>query len=495
MTPTDRNPDAGSFGAVLGRSTILYGAGHIAARSTYLILVPVLTRALSPQQLGAVDLLTAANAVALSVVSLEINQGLARYVSAERDPARRRLQASTAVWYGLGAFGLMVLLAFLFADPLAQLILGRPGQAALVTTAALAAGANGMFLIIHGQLRWQLRAGAYASAAVVVAVTTLVATVVLVAVAEAGVQGVFLGQLLGSIVAAVLVLWLIRESIGITFAFDELRRIVGFSAPLVPAATAAFVAVHADRFAISRFLGNADVGLYGVGYRIASIVGLAISGFQLALTPLIYSRYEQASTPSGLARAYLVFVAGAVILWLSVSLFAPEIIEILATPEFARGSVVVPYLAGALIINGMATFAPGLAIAGRTHVLAAISFLTLVVVLLLNVALVPVLGIQGAAMSGVAASCVGLTITISLSQRHYPLPYAWPRVAVLVGVAVGALLVSSSAVVVGPLGVFFRLALVGGVAGLAAALGMLPRPDQLLRSVGISKQSFPNGDA
>jgi O-antigen/teichoic acid export membrane protein len=462
------------LGRLLLRDSALYGAGHFAARSTYLILVPVLTRVLAPPEYGAVDLLTAASAIALSLVSLEVTQGLARYVSAEQDPAERRRLASSALWYGAAAFALLSLLGVVLADPLSTVILGSQGDPAMVGAAALAASANGIFLIVHSQLRWELRAGAYAAVAVIFAFTSLGATIAVVTVARAGVVGVFAGQLIGSALASAVAFRLVRGSFTPEFSSMALRRILRFSVPLVPAAVAAFVAANVDRFVISRMLENAQVGVYGVGYRIASIVGIAVVAFQLALTPLIYARYERASTPRELASVFDSYVVLAVTAWLTVSLFAPELVAFLATSPYSEANSVISFLAGALIVKGMASFAPGLAIAGRTEIVAVISTLTLAAVIALNLILVPVVGIEGAAAASLVSAFIGLAVTVVLGQRYYPVPYRWMPVTLLSLLAIGAVFLSSALALDGIPGVAVRLGLVVGIAGAARVLGLMP---------------------
>jgi O-antigen/teichoic acid export membrane protein len=429
------------LGKSLIRDAALYGTGHVVARSTYLILIPVLTRALRPEELGAVELLMAGSILATSAVSLEINQGLARFVPAGSTLERRAL-ASTALWFAAGAFAALTAAALLGAELIAALVLGSAEYSTAVRVAAMYTLVNGLFLVVHGQLRWELRAGSYAAVAVIAALASTVGVVVLVGILQGGVASLFVGYATGSLIALTIGAYLARESLRGPFSVERLRQLLSYSAPLAPAAGAAFLAAYADRFVIGAFLGNTQVGVYSVGYRLASIMSLATMAIQLALPPLIYARYEIGSTPKDLAGVFKTAVGMAALLWLALSLFASELVAILATSEYEHAASVVPYISAALLLNGLIAFAPGLNIAGRTKLVAGVSIISASLGVGLNVALVPSLGVLGSAIASVLAAATAFTFMMAMSQRHYPVPIQWTSISVLASVAVGAYILS-----------------------------------------------------
>ena len=94
------------------------------------------------------------------------------------------------------------------------------------------------------------------------------------------------------------------------FNGERLKEMLLFSAPLVPSGIAVFVSHYIDRLMINRFLSLGDLGVYGIGFRLSSIVGLVMVGFQSALTPLIYTNYHLSDTPKqieAIFRAFLFF--------------------------------------------------------------------------------------------------------------------------------------------------------------------------------------------
>jgi O-antigen/teichoic acid export membrane protein len=212
-----------------------------------------------------------------------------------------------------------------------------------------------------------------------------------------------------------------------------------FSIPLVPSGIGVLVTLYIDRVAIRTLMTIADVGLFGIGYRIASITGLLMVGFQVALTPLIYANYRDPRMPDELATIFRAFVGFAVLIVLGLALFAREILVIVATPTFYPAAAVVPLLAPALLLSSMYVFAPGLAIAKRTGPIAAIHITSALLNTALNLTLIPLLGITGAALATLLSAVFAFGAYMVLSQRHYPVAHDWTRLALAATVGAGCL--------------------------------------------------------
>jgi O-antigen/teichoic acid export membrane protein len=195
-----------------------------------------------------------------------------------------------------------------------------------------------------------------------------------------------------------------------------------------------FVLASVDRVIVNNNLGLSDVGVYGVGFRVASIVGVVMLAFQASLAPLIYANHEDADAPRQISQLFRAFVLAAGAASIGLALFAPEVVVLVASPEFADASQVVPLLATATIIGGMYVFTPGLAIARRTGIMAAVSIGAAVAATAAGIVLVPTLGLMGgsvAALVGALSLFLGNAI---LGAREYPIPFSWLRIALVGGI-------------------------------------------------------------
>ncbi len=410
------------------RDALVYGAATVLTRATSLIVVPIYTRFLSPADYGVIDLLTIAGNLILLTVALEISQAVARFLPESHD-ADKVAVASTALVFAVGAYTLFGIVGLLAAPEINLLFLDGAASELTVRLAVVGTCLNGIFQLTSGVLRFQLRASQFAIASLSSSLIAIVVGVVLVAVADAGVDGFFVGQILGGSVGVAMTLTFSRNLYRPTFHAARLRSMLRFSTPLVPSSIGVFVFLFVDRLAISQLMSIADVGVFGVGYRLASAVTLLSFGAQMAVTPLVYARHAEADTPIALERIFRYYVGGAAMLGLGLSLFAPEILRLLTTPSYYGAAAVVPLLVAALILANLYVFMPGLGIAKRTSVFAIINLSGGLLNVALNLLLIPLMGIGGAAFATLISAGGIFSAYAVASQKLYPVPHRWLRLA------------------------------------------------------------------
>ena len=470
----------------------MYAVAALLSQGIGLLLFPFLAHHFSPGQYGVIDILTLVAIIANLTVALEVNQGLGRHF-VDASETERVDYASTALLFTVGAYTVFAVIALALATPLTHVLLER-GVDPWITRVAIAwIWVGGIVYLAQDQLRWRARPRAYALVAVTTATVTAAATVVLVFGLGVGVIGVLISQLLAALVAALVVFGLSRHAYALRFDRRKLDAMLVFSLPLVPASIGVFLNGFADRIVLQHSRSLADVGVYGVAFRIATVVTLLLAGFQGATTPLILARHREPTTPAEIARIFRLFCAAALSVFLVVSLFADTEVRALASASYARADVLVPYLFMSALLFGVYIFAPGLTIANRTRLFALISVSAGLSNLVLALLLVPPFGILGAGVATAASSAWFFVLLMAYSQRHYPVAHDWPRLACALAVAIGLLVLGRAVIPTGNAHAFALLPLlekavlscVGGVAiitllvrrtELALVVGRLPRP-------------------
>lgn len=462
------------------RDSLVYGLASVFSKGLAIFLLPLYTRVLSPGEYGAYDLLITLGALTNLVVALEISQGLARYWADVSAPSVRVRLASTSLWFSVLMYGLFLAAGLLAAPQLNELILGDVRYLDAFRLGVGFIAVNGIYYLLLNQFRWELRSKAYALASVAYALFTLLFALVFCLWFSLGLVGVMLAQLVAALVAGLLCLWLLRNSFSWQFDLGQLRAMLQFSAPLVPAGLAVFISLYVNRFALNHFGSLQDVGHFGIGSRIAGLAALLILGIQAALTPLVYQHYREPQTPGQIAQLFSWFMAVALPGCLFLALFARELLMLFATPEFMAGAALVGVLAPSLLLSQMYIFAPGIAIAKKTHWQLWVTLLSAATSVAGNWLLVPLWGIWGAALATLIASLVFFLCWLTLSQRLYPIPYVW---RVLLPASLGFMVCAMLGVVLDaiglalPLAVLFKSLLLLLLICLVVVCGLLPLSD------------------
>ena len=419
----------------LMRDGVVYALAAMVSRGVTFLLVPVYTRMLDPAHYGALELILTAGLLVNLVVALEVGQGLAREWAEQPDDARRRSLASTALTFTVLAHVVFLGFALVASAALTQALLGSRSFEAELRAGLVFVAVNAVFLQLQNQFRWGLRARSYAAVSVLYGVLTLVLGAGLGR--TFGLEGILWGQALAASASCAASLILLRGQVRIALDRPQLARMLRFSLPLVPSGVAIFASFYVNRLILATLATLPEVGILGVGQRVAAVTTLLIVGLQGALMPLIFRHHHEPGVPAQLARIFEGFAAIAMLACLLLSVFTRELIGWLAPPEFAAAASLLPWLAPAALLSQMYIFAPGIAIARKTSWQLVLTSLSAVLAIGLNVLLIPQWGAWGAAVATCVAAVLFLALWVAASQRLYALPLRWQALALAVPTYIG----------------------------------------------------------
>ena len=323
-----------------------------------------------------------------------------------------------------------------------------------------------------------MRPFAFAISSVVNATVTIVASALLVFGAGLEVEGAILGQLIAGVACLGYVLGTTRGTFGLIFDWQKCKQMLSYSVPMVPSSIGVFLNLYADRLVIQHVRSLADVGLYGVGYRLATVVSLLLTAFQAAALPLILARKDEPSTPRDLARVSRLFAVFGLSAFVAISLLATPALYVLAGPPYQGSAAVVPFLLISVLFANMYNFAPGMAIRKKPLPMAVMTVAAGVGNLVLALLLVPPLGILGAGIATSTTSFAWFVGLMMASQRHYPVPHVWRQLGLAFAAAVAlvaaslAILPTSGSEAVGAASLLIRCVLITVGVTLSARLAL-----------------------
>ena len=424
------------------KDSFIYTIPSFFSRGLSLFLVPLYTRVLVPDDFGALDLFMAFAGIVNLTIALEISQAVARFFTTETDSEKKIAYASSAFWFTGITYLLFTGITFLFVDQISLLVMGRKGLEHVFSLGLLHIFLYGLVYLMQNQFRWELRSKAFAFFSLVYTVVTACLSIWLAYYKALGLTGLMLGLVGGGIVSVLLGGWQLRFSIKRRFDKILALEMLRFSAPLVPASIAVWISSYIDRLMINHFLGLDDVGLYGIAFKLSGIVSLLMVGFQMALTPLLYTNYAKPETPKEVERIFRLFISFCLLFFASMNLIVEDILVWFTQPAFYEAKRAVIFLVPSIILSQMYIFAPGIAIAKRTSYVIWINIIGAIVNVVLNWFFIPWLGFTGAALATMLGQGLVFVIYMYFSQRFYAVPHNWHQlVSGVAGVVILVLVV------------------------------------------------------
>jgi O-antigen/teichoic acid export membrane protein len=417
------------------RTGAAYQAAEIFAKAIAVFTLPLYTRHVSSEAYGAYNTLLTAVILFSIVLRLGVGEAFVRFYFSDDDEQRRTRIARTATATVAWTTTLAALAAVAFSSELSRLILGFDDPL-LMDCAILGVWAFTNLEMGYAQLRVDERARAYMIASGSNVTMTVVFTIALVVFAGQGARGLLLGNFGASAIVVLGLWWVLRARFSLRVRARDLRAMLGFGLPTVPADASVYALQVVDRFYLFRGVGHAAAGEYSIAVQLATVVFVFVRGFQYAWPPLAYSIDSdvEASRLYAIVTTYFVLATGVVVA--AVALLGRWLVRLLAAPEYFGAHTALPWLALGWTLYGL--YQVMIVITGRARVTqrnvpAAAAGLAVNVVLL--VVLVPKsgldLGIAGAgiALCGAYAAMVGLMHL--LTRGVFAVDFEWGRLGKL----------------------------------------------------------------
>ena len=265
------------------RDAVLYGLSIAIMKGISLLMLPFVTRYLSPSEFGRLELIGTFTMIASIVAGLGLAESLYRYAGQAKTDTEASEHASRI--FGLTLIMGMVVLAFTFVSaPLFQSIL--PGEPSLLDVHLVMSmlALEGIIAVPLGWLRMQNKAVLFFS--FTLGRTTLQAILIIVALEHCyGVTGVLATGLIAALTTAILLtLWQIKNS-GVMFSHPQNKATLRYSLPIVGTGIMTFGLFGLDRWILDLFVSHDDVGLYAVSAKFALTAVLLFQPFTMWWQP------------------------------------------------------------------------------------------------------------------------------------------------------------------------------------------------------------------
>lgn len=408
--------------------SVVYSLCSVLVKGVLVLQVPLFASVLGASDFGLLDLGASFIVLVTFTVALEIAQGVAIYSAEASSKDEVRKFASAALLFSVGAHLAFIVIGLLFASFIADhLLVGFSDE--LASLVVVTAATQGVFILVHNQFRWILRRSAYFAISVANGAINIVASYAAVTLLDRGVAGIFEAQLFANTVCILLSLWIGRDVFGVVFDEKALKKMLRFSVPLVPSSVSVFLAMCIDRFMINSMMSLEAVGIYGVAFRIAAIVGIVTTGVTGAIPPLIYNLHQESGFKESLERIFRLYLSLGILSAFFFALFGDKIVLLLAGDAFYGSHSPLVILVLAILISSVYVFAPGLILAKRTIVVSVISILGAALNIVLNLVFIPILGVSGSALATLLSGGLVSSLWWKLGTAYYPISTRWISIA------------------------------------------------------------------
>lgn len=409
----------------LASDAAIYTLSNFCVAGIPFLLLPILTRYLSPESYGTVAMFSVVVAFFSVGVGLNVNGAImVRYF--DRDNFHIPQYVTTCVLLLIGTTFLLSIGAVLFESILAQ-VTTLPLN--LILLAICVAGLQFLVQILLTLWQSSKQPIKYGLIRLGQACIDGVISVFLVVIVALSWEGRIRGMILASLVAGFLAVYLLfkegwlAKSGNLIYAKDALR----YGVPLIPHAIGGLLLGMVDRIMVTNYLDISSTGLYVVAAQIGMILGIAADAFNRAFAPWLMEslQHKDAGRDIKIVRFTYIYI----IVILSVALFggivAPHMLGVLVGPQYQEAAPVARYiLIGNAFIGMYYMVTNYIFFARRTELLSILTISVGTISVGLSWYLINLNGLVGAAQAFMTGQILMFLGAWCLAQYCHRMPWA-----------------------------------------------------------------------
>ena len=388
-----------SKGKDLAKNTAIVSIGKICTQLITFFLLPVYTAVLSNEEYGVVDLLNTLTSLLLPIATLQIEQGIFRYLLDCRENKEKQTTLITTVSKFILVQSAICILIFLCASPfihneykyflMANLLMGILSSISLQICRGL--GDNKTYAV-----------GSFITGAL-----TVILNVIFIVVFKWGAYGMLIATTISNLLCAIYVF--VKKKIYKYIDIKQndkklLKDIIKYSVPLIPNMISWWIVSASDRTIISAVIGVAQNGIYSAANKFSGIFSTLYSVFNLTWTESASININSEDRDEFFSKIFDFIVRFFGSLCLGTIAVMPFVFGILVNEKFAESYYQIPILILGSVFIILVSFLGSVYVAKKlTKEIAKTSIIAAIINIVVNIALINQIGLYAASISTVIA--------------------------------------------------------------------------------------------
>lgn len=401
------------------RNVSFYTIGAMIPKVIGFFLLPIFTRYLSPTEYGIMNYTNSITIFLFAFTVLSLNTYLLRYIfDYEKEEDKKKLIGNVFAFIAIINFIMLGVELALFP----KIILAFNIKVDFHPYFLLALINN--FLNVFSVVpliiyRYKGKAINFVLVNATKSFIQVIFSLILVIHFNMGILGRYYGSLIANVIFLVIYILIIYRNAILNLNLPQIKRGLKFSLPLVPSTFLHIIINVADRIILERYVPLAALGIYSVSYTLGTVLQIFVYSSYLAFEPIVFSKIGKvdfSKTIIKIRKYYLFVIFSLSFLYV---LFSKEILLIMASSKFSSGYKVIPIIVFATIfLSENYLFGTILIGIKKTKISLILNLIGAVINVIVNLLLIPVIGIYGAAISTLTSYLVMFCLFYFYLNKH-----------------------------------------------------------------------------
>ncbi len=414
------------------KNFLIYSIGDFGSKILGFLLLPFYTFYLSANDYGYFDLITTSFMLLSPLITLQITDGLYRYLLEATDKAQKCDIISSSlfiIFRNLIIFNLICLIVFVFINFKFKYLILTQLNLAVISSA---------WMQISRGLKKNLE---FSIAGIITTGLTLICNIILIVLFNLRVDGL----VIANIISAMFTLFYleivikVRKYINLNKEnFGMPKILLSFSLPLLPNTLGWWIMNVSDRYILNYYEGMDANGIYAIANKFPAMIIMANSIFNLAWQESSIMEYKSVDRDQFFSKMFNQYMVLQFTLTFIVLAFTRLFMAYWVNSHFSSAWRYVPFLYfGALFLSFSSFYGAGYLCAKETKGAFSSSAFGALLNILINLIGVPYIGIQGAALSTMIAFLAMWVLRIVQTRKYFAIHIDIPKLLLLSIISTG----------------------------------------------------------
>ncbi|WP_283720803.1 lipopolysaccharide biosynthesis protein [Clostridium perfringens] len=394
-------------------NTILFTIGSLGSKFIMFFLVPLYTNVLTTSQYGITELVLTSSNLIIPFITLSINDSILRYSLDKNCDIRTVLKNSIII---LSCSSIFLIILYPILDSF-ELFSNYLNYFIFITILQIFRSAFSVYLKSSNRIQ------IYIIDSIIYTFSLAFFNIIFLLYLNKAIDGFFISQILSMIVSLIFQITIgdIYRDINIgKIDIKLLKVMILYSTPLIANAVSWWIINSSDRYMLNYIKGADEVGIYAVAAKMPSLVTTITSIFSQAWIISSINEYEDSkdekfySNIFGLYSNFLILTSSIVIFIIK------PLMNIYVGSNFDNSWRYVPFLLLASIFSTFTNFFAALYKSAKNNMKeVTCTFIGSIINIILNILIIPKLGVMGAVISTLIASFFMASFSIYDTRKFF----------------------------------------------------------------------------
>lgn len=388
----------------LVKSTIYYSIGEIIPRIISFLLLPILTKYLTPDEYGIVSYTNSVMMFVFVIATLSLNTFVLRHYYGSKDEYSRKELIGSTFLFIFGFNCVLIIFQILFFPLLIDAFNVNIPFKPYFQLAIL----NNFFDVISiiPLVLYRVKENAKGFLILSLSRTLLqfLMVYVFVVIYNQGLLGSYYARLVINVPFMFVYFYMIYKNSIFKINFKLIKEALHFTLPILPGSLAFLFVSLSDRVILERYISLDQLGIFSVAITLATVLNIVIQALYKTFEPILFKEYFNENFQETNLKLYKIYLLAVFSGAFVTSIFSKEFFMIATSGVFREGYKLVPFFIVSVVISGVNTYLNILMIANKKQkMVSLVSIISAIISVILNLILIPYYGCYGAIIASVAS--------------------------------------------------------------------------------------------